>query len=142
MKITHNIVQAFFIAMILFSAAVLYKKATAQTLHFDPMIAGQTHLTIECAYPIEREDGTALSVDEIARIEFYINDIAEPVASNDTACRQVFDLRTVADGSYLYSMKTVDKQERKSIKSPEVIEAVVKRIASPNPATGVVGTRH
>ena len=46
--------------------------AFANSLTFDPTIEGQTTLTITCEYPIEREDGIALAISEIAKVNFFV----------------------------------------------------------------------
>lgn len=103
--------------------------------------------TVTCNYPIEREDGTALAINEIARVEFKVSQDKttwQPAGQNNAECKQIYDLTNVPDGQYYYTPLTVDTNGRQSVLAYdadplEVSALVVKRIANPNHPTGVQG---
>jgi hypothetical protein len=142
MKISINIVQSILFALILFTSFAFYKAAFAVTLNIDPSLPEQQQLTIECVYPIARTDGTALALNEIAQVNFYVTkDGARTAAgSNNTACRQVYDMSNVSDATYIYSVTALDTDNRESIDSPEVVTAIVKRLTNPNSPKGLTAT--
>ena len=117
----------------------------ANELTFDPNIAGQTTLTITCNYPIEREDGTALAINEIAKVNFFVEKDGVggylPAGENTTACKQVYDLSPVPDGVYVYVVTAVDTEGRESQHSLTNVTAMVKRLANPNAPASVSGSR-
>ena len=119
--------------------------AFANSLNFDPTIPGQTTLTVTCEYPVAREDGTALAVNEIARVNFFVekNGVGGylPAGENTTACKQVYDLSQVPDGVYVYVVTTVDTDGRESRYSAINVTALVKRLANPNAPVSVNGSR-
>ena len=116
----------------------------ANSLTFDPTVTGQTTLTITCDYPIEREDGTALAINEIAKVNFFVekNGVGGylPAGENTIACRQVYDLSQVLDGVYVYVATVTDTDGRESLYSTNVT-AMVKRLSNPNAPGGVSGSR-
>lgn len=111
----------------------------AQTYTIDPTIPGQSKVQISCDMPIEREDGTILAIDEIKQINYYItkNDvrIAEPIISSD--CVEIFDLSTVEDGKYVYSITAVDVDHRESKEAPTHVTVNVKRLAPSTPPLNI-----
>lgn len=118
--------------------------AFANNVTLDPTIPGQTTLTVTCEYPIEREDGTALAINEIAKVKFFVekNGVGGwlPAGENTTACRQVYDLSQVPDGVYMYAATTVDTDGRVSQLS-ETVTALVKRLTNPNAPASVTGSK-
>ena len=133
---------AIFVAMILFFSYIAYTEANEVTL--DPTQAGQTALTVTCDYPIEREDGTPLAINEIAKVAFHVEKNGAggyvPAGENMSACRQVYDMSQVPDGVYVYVVTAIDTDGRESLFSTEMVTATVKRIANPNAVTGVSGS--
>ena len=117
----------------------------ANDLTFDPTIEGQTTLTITCEYPIEREDGTSLAINEIVKINFFVEKNGAggwlPAGENTTACQQVYDLSQVPDGVYVYAATAVDTDGRESQISATNVIATVKRLANPNAPASVSGSR-
>lgn len=117
--------------------------ALANSVLLDPSIEGQKTLTITCEYPIEREDGTALAINEIAKVNFFVEKDGVggylPAGENTTACKQVYDMSQVPDGVYVYVVTAVDLQLRESQYSPTNVTATVKRVALPNAPGGVSG---
>ena len=115
--------------------------AQANNVTLDPSISGQTTLTITCDYPIEREDGTSLAINEIARVQFYVekDGAFAQAGQNTTACRQVYDMSAIPDGVYVYSVTAIDTEGRESAQSIEVVTALVKRLALPRSPAGVNG---
>ena len=117
----------------------------ANSLTIDPTIAGQTTLTVSCEYPVEREDGTALAVNEIAKVAFYVEKGGAggylPAGENATACIQVYDMSQVPDGVYVYVVTTVDTDGRESQHSLTSVTALVKRLANPNAPANMSGSR-
>lgn len=109
----------------------------------DPTIEGQKVFTITCKYPIEREDNTPLSIDEIAQINFFVEKDGVggylPAGENTTACRQVYDTTLISDGVYVYAATVVDTDGRESLYS-ESVTLTIKRLVNPKPPTGVIGT--
>jgi hypothetical protein len=108
--------------------------------------------TITCEYPVEREDGTPLAINEIAKVEFYVSpDKSDWISAgeNTTACRQVYNLTDVADGQYYYTVTATDTEGRASLFSinspdaniddPGYVALVVKRVKPPKPAMGLSG---
>ncbi len=94
---------------------------------------------LTCNMPVERTDGTALAVDEIAQVRFYVSQdqTTWTPAGTNTVCQQNYDLTEVPDGTYWYTADVVDTEGRESIKSLEVAELIVKRIASPAAPSGL-----
>ena len=119
--------------------------AFANSLTFDPTIPGQTTLTITCEYPIAREDGTALAINEIAKVNFFVekNGVGGylPAGENMTACKQVYDLSQVPDGVYVYAVTAVDTDGRESQFSATNVNATVKRLANLNAPASVTGSK-
>jgi len=113
---------------------------------FDPTITPA--LTLTCDYPVKREDGTPLALDEIAQVDFYVSTDGaswQPAGANTAACRQVYDLSEAQDGQYYYTVTATDTAGRISIygadaATPEVVALVVKRIAPPANPTGLTGS--
>jgi len=122
--------------------------AAAEGPVVDPTITPT--MTLTCNYPIEREDGTPLAVDEIAKVNFFVSTSLttpnwQPAGSNDTECKQVYDLSNVPDNQYYYTGTTVDTDVRESIYGadavpPEYFALVVKRLANPKHQTGYGAT--
>ncbi len=117
----------------------------ANSLSFDPNIPGNSTLTITCEYPIAREDGTKLDINEIATVKFFVekNGVGGylPAGENATACRQVYDMSQVPDGAYVYVVTAVDTDGRESQFSATNVTALVKRIAVTNAPANVTGTK-
>ncbi len=127
----------------------------AEGPEIDPNIT--PNATVTCKLPITRTDGTVLKVGEIPLVDFFVSqNITTPnwqaAGSNavaaadrgvkDASCQQVYDLTSVADGQYYYALKATDLQGRQSGYSfdevpPDYVAWVVKRLASPNPPTGM-----
>lgn len=118
--------------------------ALANELTIDPTLDGQKTLTVTCEYPIEREDGTPLTINEIAKVNFFVekNGIGgySPAGENTTACQQIYDMIQVPDGVYVYRATVVDTEGRESLFSSEFVTATVKRVANPNAPIGVSGS--
>ena len=116
-------------------------EANAEGPVVDPNLTPQKILT--CDYPVTRTDGTPLAVDEIATINFFVSqDVGvdktwTPAGSNDTACRQVYDLTAVPDGQYYYSASALDTGGRESVVSPNYVPLVLQRIAPPETVQGL-----
>ena len=142
MKISTRTVNILFAIIMIAAAFAFHKMAFAVTLNIDPSLPEQQQLTIGCQYPIEREDGTPLALNEIAQINFYVtkDGVRTAAGSNSTACSQTYDLSNVPDATYLYSVTALDTDGRESVDSPEVVTAIVKRLASPKSPTGIVPT--
>jgi len=123
-------------------------EAAAEGPVVDPTITPT--MTMTCNYPIEREDGTPLAIGEIARVNFFVSPSLttpdwQPAGSNDTECKQVYNLSEVLDGQYYYTGTTVDTDARESIYAadsvpPEYWAMVVKRLANPRHQTGFTAT--
>lgn len=134
-KTIMNILIFFIIAFTI--SACIIKTAFAEGQVVDPTITPT--YTITCEYPIEREDGTPLAINEIAKVNFFVSQDKvtwTPAGSNTSACRQVYDLSSIPDGQYYYTGTTVDTEARESIKGSDAIPPlfaaiVVKRIAKP-----------
>lgn len=95
--------------------------------------------TITCVDPISREDGTPLAIDEIATRRWYVG--TSPGNYTDTAadtstCSVVIDYSAIPDGMYYYVATVIDTDGRESMYSEE-IDVTVKRVAKPNPPTGL-----
>lgn len=124
---------------LLISSSVL-----ANNITLDPTVEGQKILTITCDYPVEREDGTALAIGEIAKVAFHVekNGVGGylPAGENMTDCRQVYDMTLVPNGVYVYVVTAIDMQKRESLYSTTNVTATVKRIANLNEVTGVSGS--
>lgn len=119
--------------------------ASAEGTVVDPTITPT--LTITCIDPVEREDGTPLAIGEIATRNFFVSATAPgaaknwtPAGSNNTACRQVYDLGAVIDGQYYYTATAVDTDGRESAFAPGVVALEVKRLAPPKPPNGLSGS--
>jgi len=101
----------------------------------DPDITPVT--TINCAMPIEREDGTALALDEIAEVRFYsgtaTGSYTLPMQPNNV-CQKVIDNTALADGDYFYVFTVVDTDSRESKYSAEKVHTV-KRVKPPAAGT-------
>jgi len=136
MKILKEILLICAIAMIMVTA-----KANANEVTIDPTQANETTLTLTCVYPIEREDGTALNINEIAKVNFFVtaDGTRTFVGSNDAQCKQVIDMTNVPDNVYVYVVQTEDTDGRMSVDSTNVT-ATVKRIANPNQPAEMLGT--
>ncbi len=121
--------------------ALPFFSANVSAVVVDPAITPSA--TIVCAYPIAREDGTPIAISEIATIMFYVGrltgDYQDQVASAVPipGCKLAIDVTKVLDGDYFYVMTAIDTDGRESSYSSE-ITLTVKRIAKPNPPTGLV----
>lgn len=128
-------------ACIALSAMAFSSVVSANILTFDPAIKSKLILT--CTYPLEREDNTALRIDEIAKVTFHVKKQGEadtayaPAGENSTACRQVYDMTQVPDGAYVYAATPIDADGRIATYS-ETVTAIVKRLAPPK-AAGLSG---
>lgn len=128
-------------ACIALSAITFSSVVSANVLTFDPAIKSKLILT--CTYPIEREDDSALTINEIAKVTFHVKKQGDPDANyvltgeNTTDCRQVYDMTQVPDGAYVYAVITWDTEGRTSQYS-ETVTAIVKRLAPPK-AAGLSG---
>jgi len=109
--------------------------ALAETI--DPNITPTKVLT--CDMPVEREDGTALAIDEIAQVQFFVSpdQTTWTQAGTNTVCSQSYDLSNVQDGTYFYTASVTDLAGRQSILAPQAAELIVKRIASPAPPSNL-----
>ena len=131
--------------------------AIAQLAHAEGPVVDPTITptwTITCADPIQREDGTALAVGEIATRNFWVSTDKtswQEAGNNSAACQQVYNLGTVADGQYYYTVSATDTDGRQSvfaIDNPEnattgelgYAALVVKRLAPPKPPSGITGS--
>lgn len=116
----------------------------ANDVAIDPTQPGETALTVTCDYPIEREDGTPLAINEIAQVSFFVEKNGAggyvPAGQNTSACRQVYDMSQVVDGVYVYVVTTTDTDGRESRYSATNVIATVKRVANPNSPAGMSGT--
>jgi len=114
----------------------------ANEVNIDPTVQGQTTLTVTCEYPIEREDGTPLALNEIAKVNFFVvkDGLRTAAGSNDTECKQVYDMAVVPDGVYLYVVQTEDTGGRTSSDSDDFVIATVKRLPNPRSPTAVSGS--
>lgn len=143
MKIKETTVNKILILFISFLLLFMAFQATANNVTLDPTISTQDRLTVTCEYPIEREDGTPLAVNEIAQVNFFVEKDGVggyvPAGENTTACRQVYDMTSVPDGVYVYAVTAVDTEGRESLYSSEVVTATVKRLPNPSTPTGVTG---
>jgi len=133
---------AVFIAIVIvFAVLAFMDDANAEGPVLDPSITPQKILT--CDYPVTRTDGTPLAVGEIATINFFVsqdtgpNKTWAPAGSNDTACRQVYDLTAIPDGQYYYSATAVDTGGRESAVSPNYAPLVLQRLAPPETVQGL-----
>lgn len=138
------------ILMICMCAMVLavVTEARAEGPVVDPTITPT--MTMTCNYPIEREDGTPLAIGEIAKVNFFVSPSLttpdwQPAGSNDTECKQVYDLTQVQDGQYYYTGTITDTDQRESIYGANAVPAeywavVVKRLANPRHQTGYGAT--
>ena len=116
----------------------------AQAVQTAPVDPNKTPtFTLTCQYPIEREDGKPLAIEEIAQINFFVSTGTvgnwTPAGTNTNACRQVYDLSGVADGDYFYTATATDNDGRESVYAPEVVALTVKRIQAPKAPTGLQG---
>lgn len=119
-----------------FSTVLLLLLLPAATFGIDVDPTLDPIKTLTCTMPSEREDGTPLAVDEIAEIRFFVASDQDGFATwtpagTNTSCSQVYDLSRVADGAYRYTGTAVDTDGRESIKSPDLAEITVKRVALP-----------
>ncbi len=133
--------KAFF-SLLIFAITTSY--AVAGNLgSIDPTLPGQSTLTISCSYPVEREDGTVLAINEIAKVSFFVEKDGIggflPAGENTTECKQVYDLSQVADGDYAYAVTATDTNDRVSVLSTERLTLTLKRITSPKTPTGLTG---
>ena len=130
---------------IILTASLLAVSSGVKAIDFDPTIAGQTTLTIECTDPVERTDGSTLDVGEIVNRKFYVDangiGFVDTNTDNPNECKQVFDMTKVVDGTYIYSVTAIDSGGRESVLSPTRVTAVVKRLPNPNSPSAVTGTR-
>jgi len=94
--------------------------------------------TLSCTMPVEREDGTALAVNEIAEITFFVStdQVAWTQVGSNTVCSQQLELTNTPDGQYYYVARTVDTDGRVSRNSNE-LPLLVKRLAPPAPPTSI-----
>lgn len=139
MKIKISVIQSILFALTLFIGFVSIKAAIAQTVNIDPTIPGQQTLTIMCEYPVEREDGTPLAINEITQINFWVtkNGSRTAAGTNTIACQQVYDMTQVLDGSYLYTASTLDTDGRESVDTVVGVTVIIKRIAPPKSPFGM-----
>lgn len=132
----------FLIGCILMTALITVK-SHANEVTIDPSISSQDTLTISCQYPIEREDGTPIAINEIATMKFHVEANGaggyQPAGENTAACLQVYDMTQVADGVYVYAVTAVDTEGRVSDLSVETVTATVKRLPPTRSPTGVTG---
>lgn len=144
-----------FIAITIFSVCMMSAVAAwAEGVVIDPDSAQHT-FTITCVDPIEREDGTALTVGEIDTRNFFVSTTKEPydwrpAGTNNAECKQVYDMSAVAEGQYYYTVTVTDTEGRESlygVSNPDLlpgetgyVAAVVKRIHPPKTGTGLSGT--
>lgn len=102
----------------------------------DPLIEPTT--TINCKMPIEREDGTPLAIDEIAKVTFYTGTSSGVYDVNNgktnTICQTVVDNTILSDGTYYKVFTVKDTDGRVSKYSDERIH-LVKRLAPPKAGT-------
>jgi len=116
----------------------------AQAVQAAPVDPNKTPtFTLTCQYPIEREDGKPLAIEEIAQINFFVRTGAtgnwEPAGSNTNACKQVYDLTNVPDNDYFYTAKAIDNDGRESDYSPDIFALEIERIQDPKSPTGLQG---
>lgn len=107
-------------------------------------------MTLTCVYPIEREDGSTLTVGEIDIVNFYVSPSLttpnwQPAGSNNAECKQVYDLSAVVDGQYYYTGTVTDTDGRTSMLGTRAVvpayqAVVVKRLANPKNQTGFGAT--
>ena len=98
--------------------------------------------TASCSDAVEREDGTPLAPEEIARVEYYLDDVDGNVtnpsytAIMSGGCQPVFiDTKRLTTGSYYAFAITVDTDGRESVAS--LSKQVVIQKAKPKPPTGL-----
>lgn len=130
-KIISNHWQLVMAALLILTAFLLAENA--QALEIDPTITPTK--TLVCEYPVTREDGSALALDEIAKVKAYGGSQAGSydivVGENATACRVLVDFAEVPDGTYYYTMTVIDTAGRESQFYTPAEQVVVKRIAPP-----------
>lgn len=106
----------------------------------DPAIEPETILN--CDMPVQREDDTALAIDEIMLVSFYLSDtsggytISTPYQTN-IICQVVIDNTVLSDGTYYLVGTATDTDWRASVPSVERTH-IVKRIAPPKSLTWAV----
>ena len=135
-----------FVAFILFMAYIATAEAEGPVV--DPTIT--PNMTLTCKYPLKRENGDDLAINEIARVDFFVSTSLttpnwQPAGSNTNECKQIYDLTQVADGQYYYTGTTIDTEARQSILGSDSVPAeywamVVKRQANPRHQTGFTAT--
>lgn len=103
----------------------------------DPSI--DSSKTLLCTKPVTREDGTPLTVGEIATITAHrsVDQNTWTVVGQDTECRYVENTTDLADGTYFYKFSATDTAGRESELSPEYETLVVKRVAPPGAPTNI-----
>lgn len=130
---------------IILTASLLAVSSGVKAIAFDPDIVGQTTLTIECTDAVQRTDNTPLAIGEIVNRKFYVSKdggaFVDTLKDNTLECKQVFDMTTVLDGSYVYAVTNIDGDGRESALSVEKVLATVKRLPNPNSPSAVTGTR-
>jgi hypothetical protein len=131
-----------FVAIVIaFIFMAFMEEANAEGPVVDPNLTPSKTLT--CDYPVTRTDGTPLALDEIATVQFYVSQDETgtktwtPAGSNDTECKQVYDLTAIPDGQYYYSASAVDTGGRESVVAPGYSPLVLQRIAPPETVTGL-----
>lgn len=100
----------------------------------DPTL--EPNVTINCAMPVEREDGTPLALNEIAEVRFYSGTQSGVYTNtqNSSVCQLVVDATVLADGAYYYVVTAVDTDARESGYSVEKV-VTVKRVKPPKSPT-------
>ncbi len=125
----NKLILAIFVAVVLLSGSSVIANDLGE---IDPSLGVFTKIALTCKYPIKRTDGTSLAINEIAKVNFYVekNGVGGyvPAGSNDAECKQVYDLTIIADGSYVYTVTAVDTDGRESAHSAAVVSMVVKRL--------------
>jgi len=120
--------------------------ANAEGQIVDPTITPTA--TITCVYPVERADNTALALNEIAQVKFFVSQDKtgwQPAGTNNAECKQVYDLAAIPDGQYYYTVMAIDTEGRQSIYGvdatpSEYVAWVVKRVLPPKNPTGMAVT--
>lgn len=91
---------------------------------------------LSCTLPIEREDGTALAINEIATINFYagttVGDYTDTIGM--LSCSMSIDVTALTDAPYYYVVTAVDTDGRESVHSP-MYTLTVKRVKPPRAPT-------
>lgn len=112
---------------------------TVNVIHIDPTLPNERTMTLTCTYPTEREDGTVLSIEEIAHIALYWTKDGDRVLHgiNENECKMIVNTTELDDGKYAFTVTTVDTDGRESPDSIEIVELVITRRSNPNPVTNI-----